>query len=107
MEFLEENIKYPNVIKVNNIRAIYIAENFTLNNQTKHVNMRYHFVRNFIEDRTIKIKFVKSENNNSDIFTKNLSKELFVKHSNKLMDCKDNEDNARLTMQDRHIGDNS
>ena len=97
LEFLEESIKYPIVIKVNNIRAIYLVENNTLNNHTKHINMRYHFVRNYIEDGTIKIKFVRSENNNSDIFTKNLSKELFVKHSNNFMDCEDNESNARWT----------
>ena len=74
-------------------------------NQTKHVNTRYHFVRELIEDGIIKIEFVRSENNNSDIFTKNLGKELFIKHSNKFMSTKNNEretDNARQTTQDGH-----
>ena len=44
------------------------------NNQTKQMNTRYHFVRDLIEDGTVKIEFVRSENNNSDIFTKNLAK---------------------------------
>ena len=40
------------------------------------MNTRYHFVREIIDDGTMKIEFVKSENNDSDIFTKNLGREL-------------------------------
>jgi hypothetical protein len=50
------------------------VENNTSNNQTKHVNARSHFVRELIEDGIVKIEFVRSENNDSDIFTKNLGK---------------------------------
>jgi hypothetical protein len=34
---------------------------------------RYHFVREFIEDGFIKIEFVRSFENDSDLFTKNIS----------------------------------
>jgi hypothetical protein len=85
LEFLGQEIDFPIIIKVDNIGAIYMAENNMSNNQTKHVNTRYHFVRGFIEDGTIKVEFIRSENNDSDIFTKNLGKELFKKHSGKFM----------------------
>jgi hypothetical protein len=75
-----------------------MAENNMSNNQTKHVNTRYHFVRELIEEGIIKIEFVKSENNDSDIFTKNLGKELFKKHSNKFMSIEN--DDARRTTRD-------
>ena len=68
-----------------NIGAIYMAENGSSNSQTKHVNVCYHFVWELIEDGIIQIKFVKSENNNSDIFTKNVGKDLFYRHSSKFM----------------------
>jgi 16S rRNA U1498 N3-methylase RsmE len=42
-------------------------------------------VRELIEDGTVKIEFVRSENNDSDIFTKNLGKELFTRRSEKFM----------------------
>ena len=85
LEFLRQEIDFPINIKVDNIGAIYMAENNMSNNQTKHVNTRYHFVRELMEEGIIKVEFVRSENNDSDIFTKNLGKELFAKHSNKFM----------------------
>ena len=100
---MKEDIEHPIIVKVDNIRAIYIAKNNTTNNQTKHINTRYHFGRNYIKNGTIKIDFVRSENNDSDIFTKNLPKELFIKHSNKFMDCEEKEDNARRTTRDGHF----
>ena len=81
LEFADVTIRYPIIVHVDNIGAIYMAENGSSSNQTKHVNTRYHFVRELIEEGIIKIEFVKSENNNSDIFTKNLGQELFKKHS--------------------------
>ena len=47
--------------------------------------MHYHFVRELIKEGIMKLEFVKSENNNSDIFTKNLGQELVNKHSKKIM----------------------
>jgi Reverse transcriptase (RNA-dependent DNA polymerase) len=108
LEFLKQEIEYPINIKVDNIGAIYMAENNMSNNQTKHVNTRYHFVRELIEDGTIKVEFVRSENNDSDIFTKNVGKELYLKHSNKFMSTYEMEretDNARRTVQDEYETD--
>ena len=104
LEFLEQKIEFPITIKVDNIGAIYMAENNTSNTQTKHVNTRYHFVRELIEEGVIKIEFVRSENNDSDIFTKNLGNELFIKHSPKFMKTDGIEretDNARRTRDER------
>ena len=38
---------------------------------TKNEDTRTHFVRNYVEDGTIKVKFIQSEDNGVDIFTKN------------------------------------
>ena len=43
---------------------------------------------NYVEDGIVKIKFVKSENNDTDLFTKNLSNNDFKKYTMKFMkDC--------------------
>jgi hypothetical protein len=89
LEFLGQRI--PINIMVDNIGAIYMAENNMSNNQTKHINTRYCFVRELIEDGIVKVEFVRSENNNSDIFTKKLGGELFKKHNNKFMSMEYNE----------------
>ena len=54
-----------------------LANNQTTSQRTKHVDVRYHFVREYIEDGMIKIIFVKSKDNDADIFTKNLDGEAF------------------------------
>ena len=65
-------INYPINVNVDNIGTIYMAKNESSNHQTKHINTRYHFVRELIEDGIIEVEFVRSKNNNSNIFTKNL-----------------------------------
>ena len=85
LEFLGQNIVYPIIVNVDNIGAIYLAKNATTSKRTKHVDIRCHFVREYIEDGIIKIIFVKSADNDSDVMTKNLNKELHYKHCGKFM----------------------
>ena len=47
------------------------------------MDVRYHFVRDYIEERQVKIVFVCSDENDSDLYTKNLGEDLFKKHSEK------------------------
>jgi hypothetical protein len=70
-------ISYPFMITVDNVRAIYLANNHTTSQRTKHTAIRQHFVREFIEDGILKVNFVRSEDNDADIFTKNTTEELF------------------------------
>ena len=78
-------LKLPIVIRVDNIGAIFMSENVAISNRTKHVDVRYHFVREFVQDGFIKVIFVKSEENDADLFNKNLGSELHWKHANKLL----------------------
>jgi hypothetical protein len=47
------------------------------------VDTRYHFALEFIEEGFIKIKFVCSAENDSGLFTKNVSQELYERHTKK------------------------
>jgi hypothetical protein len=80
LKFLGVPLKYPVEVKVDNIGAVYLSKNATTGNRTKHIDTRYHFVREYIEDGIVKVIFVRSEDNDADIFTKNLNTETFVKH---------------------------
>ena len=44
------------------------------------MNIHYHFVRQLIEDGTVKVEFVRSKENKADAWTKNLNANLFHKH---------------------------
>ena len=83
LEFLGIQGALPIIVRVDNVGAIYLAQNAVSGPRTKHVDVRYHFVRDYIEDGFVKIVFVRSEDNDSDIYTKNLGEELFYKHSGK------------------------
>jgi hypothetical protein len=63
-----------------NIGAIFMAENATVTVRTKHVDARYYFVREYAESGFLKIVFVNSKDNKADMFTKNVSSELYDKH---------------------------
>ena len=62
-----------------------MVQNVTTTSRTKHVDIRYKFVNEYVEDGTVKIIFVKSKENDADIFTKNLNGELHAKHSSKFV----------------------
>ncbi len=73
-----------------------MAQNVTNTSQTKHVDIRYKFVNKYVEDRIVKIIFVKSKENNANIPIKNLNRELHATHSLSLLRrikvCWDNDD---------------
>ena len=85
LEFLGFEVKYPIVVHVDNMGAIYLANNQTTGVRTKHVDVRYHFVREFIEDGVVKIVYVKTDENCADMFTKNLSQKQFHYHATKYL----------------------
>ena len=76
-------VKYPVTVRVDNVGAIFMASNITTSCHTKHVDIRYKYVNEYVEDRVVKIVFVMSAENDSNILTKNLSAELHEKHSKK------------------------
>ena len=84
LEFLKLKVKYPIIVNCDNVGAIFLAENAT-GQRTKHVDIRYHYVREFVDEGVVKIVFVKSKENEADLFTKNLNEELTVKHRSKYM----------------------
>jgi hypothetical protein len=74
-------VNLPIIIKTDNIGAIFMAENSSTGVRTRHVDTRYHFIREFIEDGFIKVEFIRSVENDADIFTKNVIHDLYVKHT--------------------------
>jgi hypothetical protein len=54
-------------------------------NHTKHVDIGYHYVRNYIHEGLVKIDYVRFEENKADFFTKNLGSELYLKHRDALI----------------------
>jgi len=85
MEFLHIPVKLPIVVHVDNVGAIFLANNATTGQRTRHIDVRHHYVREYIEDNILAIRFVKSEDNDGDPYTKNTTQEIFKKHTGKYM----------------------
>ena len=83
---MEKDLELPIIMNVDNTGAIYLANNYSTGPRTKHIDIRTHFVRELIIKGLLKVEFIKSGNNDADIFTKNVSEELFDQHSKKFMD---------------------
>jgi hypothetical protein len=73
-------VKLPIIVKCDNVGAIFMAKNSSSGVRTRHVDTRYHFVREHIVDEFIKVVIVKSVENDADLFTKNVSKDAYTKH---------------------------
>ena len=72
-------------IYVDSTACMSIASKSAIDRKTKHIEMYYHFLRErVIEFKDIILKYVKSEDNIADVFTKPLAEELFVKHVNNM-----------------------
>ncbi|MCZ6913505.1 MAG: Ty1/Copia family ribonuclease HI, partial [Rickettsia endosymbiont of Ixodes persulcatus] len=66
----------PTVINEDNQGAIDLANNETNHNnfKTKHMALRYHFIRNEINLKNIKLKYVRTISNLADFLTKSVGK---------------------------------
>ena len=56
--------------------AIFLTKNQQVSQRTKHIDIRQHFLRNLVEEKRLDIRFVRSEDNSSDITTKNTPQDL-------------------------------
>ena len=84
-EFLVQLVEYTIKVCCDNAGPIYLAYNERIPSISKHVDTRAHFVRRYVEDGTIKIIFVLSEENDADIFTKNIPEFTYNKHIEKFI----------------------
>ena len=78
-------VKLPIIVCVDNLGAIFMSENVSVLQRTKHVDIRYRFIQEFVLEGFIKINFVRTEKKDSDIFTKNLGGDLYKRHSGKMI----------------------
>ncbi len=53
--------------------------------KSNHTDVRMKYINKYVENGVLKIIFLRFEDINSDIMTKNLSGEGYSKHSNKLI----------------------
>ena len=73
------------VIFEDNKACIDYTKNSTNHPRTKHIDTKYHFIRDLVQQDIIKLEPVKSADNIADIFTKPLATQSFLYLRNKFM----------------------
>ena len=60
------------LLKINcdSMSAIYLAKNKVYHARTKHINVRFHFVREILDEDDIELLKIHTKKNLADMFTK-------------------------------------
>lgn len=74
----------PIKIEVDNQGAICMAKNSGSSRRTKHVDIRYHFVRDQVQAGKVKFEYCRTEDMEADIFTKPLARVKFEQFRDKI-----------------------
>ena len=78
----------PITINCDNQGAITLSKDNKFHAWTKHIDIQYHFIWEAVEDRKITLKYIPTDKNPVDIFTKLLTKTKFC-HFTELLGLKD------------------
>ena len=65
------------VVYCDNSSAIDISKNLIQHSKTKHIDIRYHFIRDLVERKIVCLEYIPTERQNANIFTKPLDRSKF------------------------------
>jgi hypothetical protein len=67
--------------------AICLAQNLVFHGRVKHIKVRHHFLRDYVEKGDIEMKYIDTEKQLTDIFTKPLDATRFTSLRRELGVC--------------------
>ena len=65
------------VVYCDNSSVIDISKNPVQHSKTKHIEIRYHFIRDLVERKIVTLEYIPTKCQNADIFTKPLDRSKF------------------------------
>ena len=77
----------PTTIYEDNQGAIEISKNAKFHNRTKHIDVRFHFIREKVSTNEVKVVYLSTEDMLADIMTKGLTKKRFQRLRSMLNVC--------------------
>jgi hypothetical protein len=67
----------PIPIYCDNTSVISISKNLVMHSKTKHIPIKYHFLREQVSENNIRVEYVGTKEQVTKIFTKSLPREAF------------------------------
>ncbi|KAB2623459.1 hypothetical protein D8674_039277 [Pyrus ussuriensis x Pyrus communis] len=87
LEVLGNQQQDSTTIYCDNVSAIKLSRNPVMHGRSKHIDVRYHFLRDLCKDGVIELQFCKSEDQVADLMTKPLKQPAFEKLRSMLGVC--------------------
>ena len=76
---LHVHLAHPLSVNVDNQAAIFMANNSADSSRTKHIDVRFHFVRDAVLREEIVLTYCPTDQNTADVFTKPLREDKVLK----------------------------
>jgi hypothetical protein len=81
LQSLGLRVKQPMILEIDNKGFVDFTQSWSTGGRMRHIDCRYYFLRELREEGIIEVKWIRSEENTADIFTKNLDTATFEKHT--------------------------
>ncbi len=62
----------PTVIHYDNQSCIKLTENPVFHDRSKHIDIRYHFIRDYVQKGAVKLEYISTDEQATDVLTKSL-----------------------------------
>ena len=72
---MKDKIIEPVILYYDNTSAINISKNLVMHTKTKHIAIKYHYLRELVQGKEVKMEYVNTKEKIDDIFTKSLPKD--------------------------------
>ena len=72
---MKEEIIEPMILYCDNTSVISISKNHVMHIKTKHIANKYHYLRELVQDKEVKMEYVNTKEQIANIFTKALPKD--------------------------------
>eukprot|EP00873_Tetraselmis_striata_P029119 jgi/Tetstr1/449383/TSEL_003892.t1 len=71
----------PLIMMEDNQGAIIYATSAVINDRTKHIDVKWHFVKDHVEAGTVRVNYIATDLNTADMMTKPLPRPALEKHA--------------------------
>ena len=95
--FLGIEVELPIKVRIDNVGAMFMSENVTSTPRTRHMDARHWWITDLQDDGLIKVEFVSTKDNISDIGAKNVSGDVLGKHLPMLQCYREPRSNKMIT----------
>ena len=72
---MKEEIIDPVILYCDNTNAFNLSKNPVMHTKTKHIAIKYHYLRDLVQDKEVKMEYVNMKEQIANIFTKSLLKD--------------------------------